>query len=485
MNNSRKKGKLTRFAQFANSLLPHEVQHLLKINRLADPQKVSILQRIASNTTHPLQPVKFDETIDKRKYSYLKNWIVTRLKAIDADYFYEWLINLDRTIMTDSITLDQELNLISAIKKYRYPTYYFIRFYELVQNYRYYLLIRMRYQYNEIAGQFLDRFRNQYLHAKNINQQLHEATIDIVSQYSHATTESKHWEEWLISVFNDTTLDGLNRYFAIVRLTFLYYNYKRYNKLIELYNVLDKAIIEGEIYSRRILVNYYANRVLLHSRYNEPAEAELYGWLSIRHKGSDYLYYVNNLCAVLLRNSKTTDALALMKNSFYEFRGTLNAHTRIGFVSYYMQCLNRNGKAKEALNYAKTFFAANRQDIIMHRWHIFFTTMIRSMLLLEQYRSVLAIIRRNHLEQLVKEYKRRVGFIPAFLWYYAVARYKECEITEKQLRETIICSVAPCLHDDHSYRLIMELCSELQNHAPGIFGEIRKELETQRKSILA
>lgn len=484
MNKTNKKGKLSQFSKFANSLLPHEVQHLLMVNRLSDPEKVSILHRIAANSAQLQQQMRFDETIDKRKYSYLKNWSTNRLKSLDADYFYEWMINLDRSIMTDSITSKEELDIISAIRKYKYPGYYFIRFYELVQNYRYYLLIRMRYHYSEITRQFLDRYRNQYLHAKSVNLQLHEATIDIVSQYSLTTIESKHWEEWLISVFTDKTLDGLNRYFAIVRLTFLYYNYKKYSKLIELYDVLDHAIVNGEIYSRRILVNYYANRVLLHTRYNEPAEAERYGWLSIRHKGSDYLHYVNNLCAVLLRNGKPVEALKLMQNSFPELGKTLNAHTRIGFVSYYMQCLNRNGKAKEALNYAKSFLAANRQDILMHRWHVFFTTMIRSMLLMEQYREVLTLVRRNRLESLEKEYKHRVGYIPAFVWYYLLACYKECEITEKKFREALYDSTSTCLHDDHSYRLLMDLCAELQQHAPNIFNEIRKECEAKRQNVL-
>lgn len=91
-------------------------------------------------------------------------------------------------------------------------------------------------------------------------------------------------------------LDGLNRYLAIVRLTLIYFNYREYDRLDKIYDDLDGMMRGGQFYSRRILLNYYANRVMLHSKRNELEKASVYGYLSIRQHSGDYLHYVNNLC---------------------------------------------------------------------------------------------------------------------------------------------------------------------------------------------
>ncbi|MFC7669581.1 hypothetical protein ACFQT0_21095 [Hymenobacter humi] len=51
----------------------------------------------------------------------------------------------------------------------------------------------------------------------------------------------------------------------MVRLTFLYFNYSEFDKLKAVYEALDGMLRQGMFYSRRILFNYYANSVLLHS----------------------------------------------------------------------------------------------------------------------------------------------------------------------------------------------------------------------------
>ncbi len=148
----------------------------------------------------------------------------------------------------------------------------------------------MRISYLSIVSNFIEEQRQNYQKALEVNLLLHDATNDIVNQYITKSTDSRQWEDRLISIFYDSTLDGLNRYYAIVRLTFIYYNYKEFHKLSQIYNDLDKLIISGQIYSKRILVNYYANRLLLHSRYNELDKAAYYGYLSIKVHSSDYLF---------------------------------------------------------------------------------------------------------------------------------------------------------------------------------------------------
>ncbi|MEZ4934351.1 MAG: hypothetical protein R2788_19770 [Saprospiraceae bacterium] len=86
-----------------------------------------------------------------------------------------------------------------------------------------------------------------------VNDQLHQATRDIMLQYSENTTESIQWERWLTSVFYDEQLDGYNRYMALVRLTFISFNYGKPDLLLGQFEMLDKEFKKGKI----ILKDYY------------------------------------------------------------------------------------------------------------------------------------------------------------------------------------------------------------------------------------
>lgn len=464
--------KRERFTEFTSSLLPHEVAYLDKIQKLKDPENIWILGRIRHYSNHPSESCFFDSLIDKRKYSYLKKWITSKLEAIDADHFFFWMAEIDKKIMTDAINPDEEKALLSMINKFKDTGYYFVRFYELVQNYRYYLLIRMRYNYLKPIAAFLETWKASYQHSKNISQELHEATMDIVDQYASFNKESRQWETRLIQIFRDERLDGLNRYYAIVRLTFMYYNYKEYDKLIELYNHLDKLIIEGLIYSKRILVNYYANRVLLHARHNELEQAVFYGKLSIRFKGADYIFYLANLCAVLLRSNKNQEALKLMQENLSEMKNTISPHNRIGFASYYIQSLTKNTKAQQALSYARTFLELNRNDILIFRWHLFFTSMLQAMFQLEKYADILKTIKKYDLLKLDAEHRKRAGHLPAITWYYEVSSYKECLIDETTMLATISYTAHNVLLDAHKSKLLKELIVEIKPHLSKIPYEL-------------
>jgi len=456
--------KRERFFDFASSVLPHEVDYLERIQKLKDAENLQILMQVRRSTLNPEEPAQFDKSIDKRKYSYMKKWITQKLNAIDADRFFFHMTELDSKIMTDAIGPEDEKALLGLIHTYKSTGYYFIRFYELVQNYRYYLLIRMRYNYLKPINNFLENWKQAYNHAKNVNQELHEATIDIVDQYASYKKESRQWEERLISIFNDEALDGLNRYYAIVRLTFMYYNYKQYDKLIGLYKHLDELIVNGHIYSKRILVNYYANKVLLHARNNELDKAVYYGLLSIRWKSADYMFYLSNLCAVLLRSDRNKLALKMMKDNLPELKNTVSPHNRIGFASFYIQSLVRNNKATQALSYANTFLERNREDILQFRWHLFFSSMIQSMLRLEKYAEVIKTVKKYELLKREAEHRNRAGYLPAITWYYQVARYKECLIDEAAMLESFIESAELSLTDAHKNKLLSELIAEIKPH---------------------
>ena len=466
------RNKLQKFTDFTNTLLPHETAYLLSIQQFEDDGRLSILQRIDHNSRQIFQFTPYDLDFDKRKYSHLKNWIEERLRAIDVDAHYEWMSELDRKIMTDSILPNEEKELLRAIRQYEHPIFFFTRFFELAQNYRHFLLIRMRYEDHELVDDYLRKYRHLYEQSKEINEKLHQATLDIVKQYAENKAESKQWVQWLTEVFYDEQLDGLNRYLALVRLIFIGFNYRQFDFLQEKFDYLDQLFAKGVYYSKRILLNYYSNRLLLHSKFREFDQAVYYGYLSIRDKNHDYLYYATNLGAVLLRQQKQQEALEVMKEAYPEMKVTKNLHTKIGFVAFYIKCLNKNGRYRSAENYASTFLAAYKKEIFEYRWHIFFSSYLESLIHQSNYRKVLKVVRQNRLLELEKKYQDRANYLPTLLWYNAVAEYKELMIGEEELygrMEGFMQTLA--VHAD-KYSQAYELLLQLKQHIPRVVNRL-------------
>ncbi|MFW5705959.1 MAG: hypothetical protein ACOCX8_03050, partial [Bacteroidota bacterium] len=274
--------------------------------------------------------------------------------------------------------------------------------------------------------------------------------------------ESAGWEDFLREVSFDDSLDGFNRYFAIVRLTFLYYNYNRLDQIASLYDYLDGQFSTGNFYSRRILLNYYSNRLMLHAKLNEPEKAEQYGYLSVCDNSSDFIHYLNNLCSVLLRNNKQKQALELMQSSIPELKKTISYHNRVGFAALFVKALNANHRPAEAESYASSFFQAYRDKILMYRWHSFFSAWLQSLIMQQKYRQVLTICRRQKIMALEKDHSERPAYLPTIAWYYHLSMFKTGEISADELKRFIGIS-----REKFTNRpAVIRLKEELSLHAP-------------------
>lgn len=468
--------KLQKFTDFANTLLPHEATYLLSIQQFEDKVKLGILELMAYNCEHIRQFTPFDTTIDKRKYSNLKNWICDRLEAIDVDHRFDWMSRVERQIMTDDIEASDEKMLLKSIREYDQLDFYFTKFYELAQQYRHFLLIRLRYNHHELVDNFLKGYQKKYEECKEVNERIHEATKDIVSQYAENSTQSIHWENWLTEVFYDEELDGNNRYLALVRLTFIYLNYRKFDKLLEKYDYIDQLFREGRYYSRRLLLNYYANRLLLHTKFQEYDKAAYYGYLSIREKNNDYIFYVNNLSAVLLRQKKYTDALHLMRGAYSEMKTTSNFHNRIGFVAFYLKCLNANQQFRNAENYAESFLQAYKKEVFEFRWHIFFSAYMEALLYQEKYAQVLKVVRKYHLLEKERQYQKNANYLPTILWYNSVAQYKEMLLEKEELKNLIYQSLDSLDGKAAKAHQVKDLLDQLRPFIPGIVNRLQEKL---------
>jgi hypothetical protein len=429
------RNKLQKFTDFANGLLPHETEYLLSVQQFQDEKKLEILQQIDFNckNIHLFKP--FDDGVDKRKYSNLKTWIEERLDEIDVDAQYEWISRINQCIMTDTITPEEEKLLLKTIKEYPLSTaFYFVKFYELVQDYRQFLLIRMRYTEHRQADAFIQANREKYDNCRAVAEKMHQATLDIVHQYTQNDVEPPHdWETWLTDCFYNEELDGLNRYFALVRLTFLYNNYRKFEKLLVNYDFIDALFRKGIYYSKRLLVNYYGNRLLLHTRFNEFEKAEYYGYLSTRVKNSDYLHYVNNLCSILLRGRKNEAALKLMRQAHPEMKRTQSFHNRVGFMAFYTKSLNMNGLWRNGESYVETFLRVYKTEVFEHRWHIFFTAYLESLLGQKKYVKILQTVKRYKLLEKERSYRKNAAYLPTVALYNSLAEYKDERIVFKDL----------------------------------------------------
>ena len=64
----------------------------------------------------------FDDSIDKRKYSALIQWVNHKLAAIDVDMAFEQANELDRRIMTDTVDAVVEKQLMQRCAATARPT---------------------------------------------------------------------------------------------------------------------------------------------------------------------------------------------------------------------------------------------------------------------------------------------------------------------------------------------------------------------------
>lgn len=472
-----KKQKLKKFSEYAEQILPHEAAYLLSIENFEDENKRAILERIAHNSNNFNRPIDYETKIDKRKYSNLKNWIDSRLEEINVDYHFEWINEMDRKVMTDSITPEEEAVLLKTMKNYQHPIYNFIKYYELLLNYRHFLLIRLRYDDHRKVNDWIKTYAGEYARSREVNEKLHQATVDIIDQYSLNNTESRHWENWLTETFYDSTLDGSNRYFAIIRLTFMYFNYREFEKLKDIYDDLDKLLAQGFFYSKRILYNYYANRLMLHSKFDVLQQAEEYGYLSIRQKNADHLQYLTNFSSILLRRGKIDEALSLMKESMAEMKTTHNFHNKIGFVAFYVKCLNLNGQPADGERYAESFLRINKEHVLSKRWYIFFTAYINALLLQEKYEKVISVCKKYGLLTRDEKDQKKPIYLPTIRWYYEMSLYMEGRIGDDKLIDAITHSGKDYLQNHQKSSVISNLLNDLQIHVPHIIKDVKSALD--------
>lgn len=470
------KVKLKKFTAFSKEILPHEAMYLQSKEVFVDAEKKAILYRLIDNVLESSRFVPFDAGIDKRKYSYIKAWIEKKLQQIDVDKITAWLMRLKEKIQLDAISAEEERDFLQYIVHYQEVDYNFTNVYDLAQEYQAYLLIRMRYNDHETLSGFLEEFHPHYHKAKEIQQQLYKATKEITNQYTQYNHETIYWEKWLRKVFETQQIDGKNRYQAFILLAFMYSNYNESDKLKTLFDTIDNYFATGLMYSRRILCNYYASRLLLHAKRNEQKVAEYYGFLSIRHYNNDTMMYVNNLVAILLKNKKEKLALSILEEYNGLYNQIHNYHQKIGFCSYKIRVFNALKKHQLAENLAKNFLSQYKHSILKLRWHHFFTSYFNSLIALEKYGELLQLAKKFKLEEKEQLRRKKPNYVPNISWSISLSRYMEGRINADTLFAEIKKPLPQKPLRANQKALMFQVIDQFAKNLPEVFQELKSHV---------
>lgn len=388
----------------------------------------------------------------------------------------EWIMQYQKKILTDTISAEEERHLISYIHNFQTLEYNFQNLYQLALEYRSYLLIRMRYKDHLIINQFIESYASHYEKSKNINQKLYQATTEITTQYSTYNKETKYWEKWLYKVFNTPTIDGKNRYQAFILMAFMYTNYNDHISLKKIFNEIDIYFSNGEMYSRRLLCNYYASRLLLHSKINELNTAEYFGFLSIHQDNDDTLLYVNNLIGILIKNNKPKKAFELLERFRNLYENTHNYHQKTTYISYNIRLLTESHQLLQAENIGRHFLKKYESEILKHRWHHFFTSYINVLVAKEKYDEIISLFSKYDLENKEKERSQKSNYIPSLSWIFSLSKYMEGRINSVKFKAELQNSIDKVALNKTQKQILLQTIEKHSKIVPEVFNEFKKEI---------
>jgi len=433
------KQKLKKFTAFTDSLLPHETAYLLHKQKMEDTVKLSILKKVAYNSKHINKPKSYDASIDKRKYSHLLLWMKKELNAIDVDKSLEWINEIQKQVLHDNIRKQEEVSLFKSLKKFNSSSFYFVKYYNLLLDYRHYLLIRMRYNDYKLVNDFLEKQKKNYENSKQINDKLHKITYDIVGSSYNEKGESLKWLDWLKKTFKNDSLDGQNRYMALIRMSFVSIKYNQLKKSKKTFLESESFFSIGKNYSKRLLLNYYDLMLVIFDKLGNYEKAIYYGQLSIKdvNINPDSIIYVNNFANVLIKNYKYEKALKLLQNVNFKVHLNKNFHAAIGFVSNQIRCLSKIGKPNEAITKGEIFFNAYRKKVLKFRWHRFFAAFLGALLIAEKHNDIIQYIKKYKLLSLKSKTTLQNRSSNIIEIYYYVSSYKEGYINNQQLKNKL------------------------------------------------
>lgn len=431
------KKKLKKFTEFCETLLPHETAYLLDTFTSQDEERQQIMTTVFNASVQIDKKVEFDDSIDKRKYSKTLHWIRKQLQSIDVDKKLVWISNTLQAILLDQVTQSLEKQIINELKHASSSDFNFRLFYQVLLEYRHYLLIRMRYHTHEKVNNFIREHESAFERSKLIYDQLHQATSDIIGTGDARKTEAIQWSRWLLNNFKDERLDGFTRYMSAIRYIFICVRYNSLQELESILMQLNDFFKNGNNYSKRLLVNFYDNMLVLYDRKKDYQNARYYGYLSIKYDHPDSIIYRNNLVNVLIKTQSFEEGLQVIEAADFKMNKTKNFHSSIGFIANYIRCLQKSNRINEAVNKGNVFLNAYKKIILTYRWHRFFSAFHGALLSDKQYREIIKNTEKFKLHIKEKENFNQKNSKLILTIYYLIAKVSIDEISKQQFLQEL------------------------------------------------
>lgn len=424
------KKPVKKFDLFAATVFPTEVEHVKNINEITDPELLSIIDTLNTFVNFPERKVKFDQSIDPRKYSRIIKYFETKLQKIDVDAYYAWITNIDYQITTDAIPPEDQQRILREIVEFEPGWFHAASFYRTMLNYKRYLLIRFREKDYGIVKAFLEKNLAFYWENENIEKKIDELTSKfVIRQEADLQRVNSKDIDWLLTVFYNVDISKKNRYQALVAYNLHHITTRQISPMLEPMAALEERLLKGEFYSRRILANFYANKLLLRNFEGDFAAASYCGLQSIKQYTEDYLYYLNNYCSVLMNLNRFDEVLQRSKDSMTFYKSSQDKSRKVIFMANYCRCLNNYLDYKKSIRQAERLIDELGSTIFQYKWHYFFR--IYSSALMQANRP-------DELLRLEKKYKltekeRSFEFAPYIQLYTLAANFFEMKLPQDQL----------------------------------------------------
>jgi len=423
-----------KFDLFAASLFPTEVEHVKNNNEITDPELLSIIDRLHAFVNFPERDVKFDQNIDPRKYSRIIKYFESKLHKIDVDAYYAWITTIDYQITTDAIPPEDQQRILREINAFEPAWFHAASFYRTMQNYKRYLLIRFREKDYETVRNFLEKHADYYFENEEIERKIDDLTSKFVVRETSPSDKIKQGDiDWLLTIFYDSEISKKNRYQALVAYNLHHITTRQITPMLEPMAALESSLLKGDFYSRRILANFYANKLLLRNFEGDYEDASYCGLQSIKQYTEDYLYYLNNYCSVLMNLNKFDEVLQRSKDAMIFYKSSQDNSRKVIFMANYCRCLNNYLDYKKSIRQANRLIDELGSSIFQFKWHYFFRIYFSALMQANRPDELLRLEKRFKLTEREKNFE----FSPYLKLYTLAAGFLEMKLSQTELHRKL------------------------------------------------
>lgn len=384
--------RLKTFHQFVENLFPSEIAIISKNHSFKDVELIQLIDDLSKKSALG-NDISFNASLDPRKYSKFIAKAKSLLLKFDVDEHFIRINRIHSSIITDIIPPDQERQIYREMDRFSVSDFHSLRFYEMIQSYEHHLLMRNRRADLVRVHQFIEKHKASIQEELERTRCLRKITISI-SNESFQSEENLNWLQEIL--YNNEVSQG-TRYSAWLAYNMHYINKKSGENLVEPMKYLEGRIADGMFYSRRILSNFYANKLLIFRYIDNLEEANKAGKLSLKYETVDHLYYLNNYCSTLIQTNQGKTALAMLKKNENHFYTTRSASRKLIYLAHRMRCEKDRKEYPTLLGMCRDLIDTLKSKLFNHTWHYFFRQYLLILFRTEQYHRILRINRKYKL----------------------------------------------------------------------------------------